>query len=180
MYSCHLFLISLASVRSLQFLSFIEPIFAWHVPLVSLIFLKTSLVFPILLFSYISLHWSLREAFLSLLAILGNSAFRWVYLSFYPFLFASIFLKLFVRPPQTVIVLLVISHASKCSKFSKPCFNSMWTMKFQMFMLHLEKAEELQIKMQTSIVSWKKAREFQKTIYFCFWLCQSLWLCGSQ
>ena len=28
-----------------------------------------------------SLHWSLRKAFLSLLAILWNSAFRWVYLS---------------------------------------------------------------------------------------------------
>ena len=35
MYSCHhLFLISSASVRSLPFLSFIEPIFAWNVPLV--------------------------------------------------------------------------------------------------------------------------------------------------
>ena len=65
-YFCHLFLISSASVRSLQFLSFIVPIFAWKVPLVSLIFLKRSLVFPILLFSSISLHWSLRKAFLSL------------------------------------------------------------------------------------------------------------------
>ena len=35
------------------------------VPLVSLIFLKRSLVCPILLFSSISLHWSLRKAFLS-------------------------------------------------------------------------------------------------------------------
>ena len=26
----------------------------------------------------------------------------------------------------------------------------------------------------------KKAREFQKNIYFCFIDCQSLWLCGSQ
>ena len=41
LYSCHLFLIS-ASVRSIPFLSFIEPIFAWNVPLVSLIFLKRS------------------------------------------------------------------------------------------------------------------------------------------
>ena len=48
MYSCHLFLISPASVRSIQFLFFIEPIFAWNVPLVSLIFLKRSLVFLIL------------------------------------------------------------------------------------------------------------------------------------
>jgi len=49
-YSCHLFLISSASVRSILFLSFIELIFAWNVPLVSLIFLKRSLVLPILLF----------------------------------------------------------------------------------------------------------------------------------
>ena len=70
--SCHLFLISSTSVRSIQFLSFIMPIFAWNVPLISLIFLKRSLVFPILLFSSISLHWSLRKAFLSLLVILWN------------------------------------------------------------------------------------------------------------
>ena len=38
-------------------------------------------VFPILLFSSISLHWSLRKAFLSLLAILWNSVLRQVYLS---------------------------------------------------------------------------------------------------
>ena len=65
------------------------PIFAWHVPLVSLIFLKRSLVFPILLFSSISLHWSLKKAFLPLLAIIWNSAFTWVYLSFSPVLFTS-------------------------------------------------------------------------------------------
>ena len=59
-------------------------------PLVSLIFLKRSLVFPILLFSSISLHWSLRTAFLPLLAVLWNSAFRWMYLSFSPSLFPSL------------------------------------------------------------------------------------------
>ena len=62
-YSCHLFLISPASVRSILFLSFIVPIFAWNVSSVSLIFLKGTLVFPILLFSSISFHWSLRKAF---------------------------------------------------------------------------------------------------------------------
>ena len=36
-YSCHLFLISSASVRSMPFLSFIVLIFAWNVPLVFLI-----------------------------------------------------------------------------------------------------------------------------------------------
>ena len=69
-YCCHLFLISSASVSSIPFLSFIEPIFAWNVPLVSLIFLKRSLVFPILLFFSISLHWSLGKAFLLLLPII--------------------------------------------------------------------------------------------------------------
>ena len=80
-YSRHLFLISSAFVRSILLLSFIVTIFAWNVPLVSLIFLKRSLVFPILLFSSISLHWSLRRAFLSLPAI-WNSAFRWIYFLF--------------------------------------------------------------------------------------------------
>ena len=89
-YSWHLFLISSASVRSTPFLSFIVPIFAWNFPLVSLIFLKRSLVFPILLFSSISLHWSLRKAFLSLLAILWNSVFRWLYLFFSPLPFTSL------------------------------------------------------------------------------------------
>ena len=84
----HHFLISSAFVRSIPFLSFIEPICAWNVPLVSLIFLKRSLVFPILLFS--SMHWSLRKAFLCLLAILWNSVFEWVYLSFFPLLLASL------------------------------------------------------------------------------------------
>jgi len=89
--SCHLFLVSSASVTSIPFLSFIELIFAWNIPLVSLIFLKRSLVFPILLFSSISLHWSLRKAFLSLLAIPWNSAFKWVCLSFFSLPFTSLF-----------------------------------------------------------------------------------------
>ena len=45
-------------------------------------FLEEILVFPILLFSSILLHWSLRKALLSLLIILWNSAFKWVYFSF--------------------------------------------------------------------------------------------------
>ena len=35
-------------------------------------------------------------------------------------------------------------------------------------MFILEKAEEPEIKLPTSAGSWKKAREFQKNIYFCF------------
>ena len=69
--SCHLFLISSASVRSIPFLSLI-------VPISMKIFLTRSLVFPILSVSSISLQWSLRKAFLSLHAILWKSAFKWV------------------------------------------------------------------------------------------------------
>ena len=37
-----------------------------------------------------------------------------------------------------------------------------------MFKLDLEKAEEPEVKLQTSVTSQKKTREFQKNIYFCF------------
>ena len=40
-------------------------------------------------------------------------------------------------------------------------------MNFQMFKLVLEKAEEPEIKLSTSVGSWKK-QEFQKNVYFCF------------
>ena len=88
-HSCHFFLISSASVRSMEFLSFISPILAWSVLLISPVFLKRYLVSPILLFPSISLHCSLKKAFLSLLAILWNSAFGWIYLSFSHFPLAS-------------------------------------------------------------------------------------------
>ena len=67
-YSCHLFLVSSASVRSIPFLSFIVPIFVWNVPLVSLMFLKRSLVFPIHCFPLFLCtdHWG-RLSYLSLL-----------------------------------------------------------------------------------------------------------------
>ena len=44
----------------------------------------------------------------------------------------------------------------------------MWTVNFQMFKLVLEKAEEPEIKLPTSVWIIEKAREFQKNIYFCF------------
>ena len=62
----------------------------WNVPLVSLIFLKESLVFPTWLFSSICVQWSLKKAFLSLCTILWNSAFKWSYLSFSPLPLASL------------------------------------------------------------------------------------------
>ena len=83
-YSCHLFLISSVSVGAIPFLSFIVANFAWNVPLISQNSLKRSLVFLILFFSSISFHWSVRKALSSLLTVLWNSAFKWVYLSLTP------------------------------------------------------------------------------------------------
>ena len=64
----------------------------------------------------------------------------------------------------------LISQASKyCSKFSKPGFNSTWTVNSQMLKLDLQKAEEPEID-QIANIRWiiERAREFQKNIYFCF------------
>ena len=47
-------------------------------------------IFPILSFSSVSLHSWFKKLFLSLLAFLWNSAFRWAYLSLSTLLFASL------------------------------------------------------------------------------------------
>ena len=52
--------------------------------------------------------------------------------------------------------------AKSCSKFSTPGFNSMQTVNFQMFKLYLEKAEEPEIKLPTSIGSSKKQKRSRK------------------
>ena len=62
MYYFKFFLIHSASVGSILCLSLIVHIFAWNIPSLSLIFLKRSLVFTTLMFSSISLHWSLGSA----------------------------------------------------------------------------------------------------------------------
>ena len=70
--------------------------------------------------------------------------------------------------------------AKSCSQFSKPCFNGTWTMKFQMFKLDLEKAEEPEIKLPTSAGSSKKQESSRKKhLLLLYWLCQSLWSCES-
>ena len=51
-------------------------------------------------------------------------------------------------------------------KISKPGCNSTWTVNSQMFKLDLEKAEEPEVKLPTSIGS-SKNQEFQKNVY-CF------------
>ena len=44
----------------------------------------------------------------------------------------------------------------------------MWTMNFQKFRLVLEKVEEPEIKLPTSVGLLKKQESFRKNIYFCF------------
>ena len=75
----------------------------------------------------------------------------------------------------------LISHASKVMlKISKPDFSNMWTVNFQMFKLVLEKLKEPEIKLPTFTGSWKSKRVPEKHLSLLYWLCQSLWLCGSQ
>ena len=61
----------------------------------------------------------------------------------------------------------LIAHASKVMQKILQGFNNMWTVNFQIFKLDLEKAEEPEIKLPTSLGS-SKTLEFQKNIYFCF------------
>ena len=92
-YSHHLFLISSASVRSIPFLSFIEPIFAWNVPLVSLIFWKRSRLSYFIVFLYffvlitkedflISSCYSLELCIQMLISFLFSFAFHFSFPSY--------------------------------------------------------------------------------------------------
>ena len=65
-----------------------------------------------------------------------------------------------------------------CSKFSKPSFNSTWTVNFQMFKLDLEKTEEPEIKLPTSTGSSKKQESSRKTSISA--LLTTPLMCGSQ
>ena len=106
-YSCHLFSIFSASVKSLPFYC---AQYCMKCSLDILIFLKRSLVFPILLFSSIPLHSLITaEGFLispcislELCIQMGIS-----FLFSFAFNFSS---QLFVRPPQTTIFPFCLTH----------------------------------------------------------------------
>ena len=70
--------------------------------------------------------------------------------------------------------------AKWCSKFCKPGFNSMWTMNFQMFKLDLERQGNQRSNFQYPLDHQKSKRVPEKYLLLLYWLCQSLWLCGSQ
>ena len=60
----------------------------------------------------------------------------------------------------------LLSHISKIMfKILQARLQSVWTNKFQMYKLHLGKAEEPEIKWPTS-AGWNKKQDFQKNIHF--------------
>ena len=98
-YSYPLFLISSASVWSISFLSFIEPIFVWNIPFVSLIFLKRSLVFPILLFSLFLCTVHFRSHFYPFPLFFGAPHSNGCIFPFLLCLSLLLFSQLLVMPP---------------------------------------------------------------------------------
>ena len=68
------------------------------------------------------------------------------------------------RNVQTTTHLHFISHASKgILKIHQAGFNSTWTKNFQVYKLDLEKVDELNIKLPTSVGSYKKQGNSRKT-----------------
>ena len=110
-YSCCLFLISSASVRSILFLFFILPIFAWNVPLVSnfleeIFSLSLSNVFLYFFALIIEEDFLISPCYSLELCIQG------LYLSFLLCLSFLSFSQLFVRPPHATILPFCIPFSS--------------------------------------------------------------------
>ena len=75
----------------------------------------------------------------------------------------------------------LIAHASKVMlKILQVRLQQYVNCELLMFKLVLEKAEEPEIKLPRSAGSSKKQESSRKHLFLLYWLCQSLWLCGSQ
>ena len=109
-YSCYL-LISSTSVRSMTFLSFIMPIFTLNVPLVSLIFLKRSLVFQHSITFLYFFAFIMEEGFLISPCYLLEFCIQMVYLFFSPLLFTSLLFTAICKASSD-------NHFSLCIIFS--------------------------------------------------------------
>ena len=113
-YSCHLFLISSASVKSIP-----PVLYCAHLCMkcsfgISYFLEEISNIFHSIVFLNL-LYLSLRKAFLSLPAILWNSAFKWVYLSLSSFPFASLLFSAICMPAHTTILPFCISFSWRWS-----------------------------------------------------------------
>ena len=80
-----------------------------------------------------------------------------------------------------------LPHSALISQTSKRMFKILqarlqqyMNQNFQMFKLDLEKAEETKTKFPTFVGSSKKQEVLEKHLLLLYWLCQILWLCGSQ
>ena len=75
----------------------------------------------------------------------------------------------------------LISQASKVMlKILQARLQQYMNHEFQMFKLDLQKAEEPEISCQHLLDHRKSKRNPEKHLLLLCWLCQSLWLCGSQ
>ena len=78
-------------------------------------------------------------------------------------------------------------HTSSLTSHTGKVMLKILQARLQLYMNHelpdvLEKAEEPEIKSPTSAGSLKKQESAKKKkyLFLLYWLCQSLWLCGSQ
>ena len=75
----------------------------------------------------------------------------------------------------------LISHASKVMlKILQARLQQYVNHEIPDVQVGFKKAEEPEIKLPVSTGSWKKQENSRKTSISLYWLCQSLWLCGSQ
>ena len=73
--------------------------------------------------------------------------------------------------------IVLITHACKeMLKILQARLEQTWAKSIQMYKLALEKAEEPEIKLPTSVIPGKKNNN--KHLLLLHWLCKSLWLCG--
>ena len=111
MYSCHLFLIPSASVRSLLFLSFIAyPCMKYSLDISNFLEEISSLSHSIVFLYYFVFFYLGRFSYLSLLFSRTLHLFGYIF-TFLPCLSVLSFPQLFAKPPQTTTVASCISFS---------------------------------------------------------------------
>ena len=106
-------------------------------------------------------RWHCESAALNMPANLENSS---VAMGLERLVFIPVPKKGNAKECSNYCTIALISHASKVMlKILQPGFSNTWTMNFQMFKLVLEKAEEPEIKLPTSVGSSKKQESSRKT-----------------
>ena len=118
-------------------------------------------------------RWCCESAALNMPAILENSA---VATGLEKVSFHSNPKKGNAKECSNYCTIALISHASKVIPKILQARLQQYV-NLQMFKPDLERAEEPEIKLLTSTGSSKKQ---EKHLFLLYWLCQSLWLCGSQ